>query len=65
MSTTTAKLESSIIRKSFSAFSRFAFMKVHGEKLGDQPYVDHLCHTISQLIDGKINRLLLIYRHSI
>jgi predicted phage terminase large subunit-like protein len=32
---------------------------VHGEKLGDQPYVDHLCYGISRLIDGKINRLLI------
>jgi len=31
----------------------------HGELLGDQAYVDHMCYVISQLIDGKIDRLLI------
>lgn len=59
MPATLPTLETSLIRTKFNAFSRYAFRKVHGDKLGDQPYVDHLCHTISRLIDGKINRLLI------
>jgi len=59
MPATHQTIETSLIRTKFSAFARYAFRKVHGEKLGDQPYVDHLCHTISRLIDGKINRLLI------
>jgi predicted phage terminase large subunit-like protein len=31
----------------------------HGTKLGDQPYVEHMCHEVSRLIDGKITRLLI------
>jgi hypothetical protein len=45
--------------RDFGAFVRHAFWMVHGEKLGDQPYVDHLCYGISRLIDGEINRLLI------
>ncbi len=27
--------------------------------MGNQPYVDHMCHVISRLIDGEINRILI------
>lgn len=59
MPATAPTIETSLIRTKFSAFARYAFRKVHGEKLGEQPYVDHLCHTISRLIDGEITRLLI------
>jgi predicted phage terminase large subunit-like protein len=59
MASTPRSVEANLIRSDFGAFVRHAFRMVHGEKLGDQPYVDHLCHAISRLIDGKINRLLI------
>jgi len=52
-------VEANLIRSDFGAFVRHAFRMVHGEKLGTQPYVDHLCHMITQLIDGEIDRLLI------
>jgi predicted phage terminase large subunit-like protein len=52
-------VEANLIRSQFNAFVRHAFRMNHGELLGDQPYVDHMCYVISQLIDGKINRLLI------
>lgn len=52
-------VEANLVRSQFDAFVRQAFRKAHGERLGDQPYVGHLCHMISQLIDGEINRLLI------
>jgi predicted phage terminase large subunit-like protein len=48
-----------LIRSQFNPFVRHAFRMKHGEVLGNQPYVDHMCYVISQLIDGKINRLLI------
>src|SRR6202790_3880998 len=48
-----------LIRSQFNPFVRHAFRMKHGEILGNQPYVDHMCYVISQLIDGKINRLLI------
>jgi hypothetical protein len=52
-------IEAVLIRSQFKAFVRHAFRMYHGELLGDQPYVDYMCYVISQLIDGKINRLLI------
>jgi predicted phage terminase large subunit-like protein len=52
-------VEANLIRGDFGAFVRSAFRMVHGQKLGDQPYVDHLCHMISRLINGEFNRLLI------
>jgi predicted phage terminase large subunit-like protein len=59
MATAPRSVEANLIRSDFGAFVRHAFRMVHGEKLGDQPYVDHLCYVISRLIDGEINRLLI------
>jgi hypothetical protein len=59
MATVPRSVKANLIRSDFSAFVRHAFRMVHGEKLGDQPYVDHLCYGISRLIDGEINRLLI------
>lgn len=52
-------LQISLIRASFGTFVSYAFKMRHGEPLGDQPYVQHMCHVISQMIDGKIRRLLI------
>ena len=52
-------IDANLIRSDFGAFVRYAFKMVHGEHLGDQPYVDHMCHMISRLINGEINRLLI------
>ncbi|SHG55811.1 phage terminase large subunit [Bradyrhizobium erythrophlei] len=59
MATAPRSVEANLIRSDFGAFVRHAFRMVHGERLGDQPYVDHLCYVISRLIDGEINRLLI------
>jgi hypothetical protein len=53
------QIHAAIIRDRFEAFVPYAFWKVHGEPLGAQPYVQHLCHGISQFIDGKTTRLLI------
>jgi predicted phage terminase large subunit-like protein len=52
-------LEANLIRSNFGAFVRYAFKKRHGVPLGDQPYVDHMCYVISQMIDGTTRRLLI------
>ena len=52
-------VEAALMRSQFNPFVRHAFRMTHGVILGDQPYVDHMCYVISQLIDGKINRLLI------
>jgi predicted phage terminase large subunit-like protein len=59
MATIPTSVAANVIRSSFGAFVSYAFLMIHGEKLGHQPYVDHLCYAISRLIDGKINRLLI------
>jgi predicted phage terminase large subunit-like protein len=59
MATVPRSIEANLIRSDFGAFVRHAFRMVHGEKLGNQPYVDHLCYVISRLIEGAINRLLI------
>src|SRR4051812_18481281 len=59
MTTSPRSVEASLIRSEFGAFVRHAFRVIHGEKLGDQPYIDHLCYMISRLIDGEIKRLLI------
>jgi predicted phage terminase large subunit-like protein len=59
MATVPRSVKANLIRSDFSAFVRHAFRMVHGEKLGNQPYVDHLCYVISRLIEGAINRLLI------
>jgi predicted phage terminase large subunit-like protein len=52
-------IETTLIREQFGAFVRYAFRKTHGEPLGDQPYIDHICHVISGVIKGKTPRLLI------
>lgn len=52
-------VEANLIRSNYSAFVRYAFRKLHGEKLGEQPYVEHLCHIITGFIDEDIHRLLI------
>jgi predicted phage terminase large subunit-like protein len=52
-------LNTSLIRSNFGSFVRYAFKATHGEALGNQPYIDHMCHVISQMIDGKTRRLLV------
>jgi hypothetical protein len=59
MATIPRSVGPNLIRSAFGPFVHYAFRMVHGEKLGDQPYVDHLCYGISRLIDGEINRLLI------
>jgi predicted phage terminase large subunit-like protein len=55
----TRSVEAALIRSHFNLFVRYAFRMYHGEPLGNQPYVDYMCHHISRLIDGKIDRLLV------
>jgi predicted phage terminase large subunit-like protein len=52
-------IESTLIRQQFSAFVRYAFRKTHGKSLGDQPYIEHMCYVISEVIKGKTPRLLI------
>jgi predicted phage terminase large subunit-like protein len=59
MATPPSSIEANLIRSDFGAFVRHAFRMVHGEKLGNQPYLDHMCYMISQLIMGLITRLLI------
>jgi hypothetical protein len=59
MATVPRSIKANLIRSRFSSFVRYAFRMVHGENLGHQPYVEHLCHVISRLIEGDINRLLI------
>ena len=59
MTTELAAVKSSLIRSNFGLFVRNAFHATHGEPLGEQPYVDHMCHVISQMIEGKKRRLLI------
>jgi hypothetical protein len=59
MATVPRSVKANLIRSNFGSFVRHAFRMVHGEKLGNQPYVDHLCYVISLLIEGAINRLLI------
>lgn len=59
MTAASRSIDANLIRSQFGSFVRKAFRKAHGEPLGKQPYVDHLCHVISQLIDGDMNRLLI------
>ena len=59
MAKETQMLHAAIIRDRFEAFVPHAFWKVHGERLGAQPYVQHLCHEISKFIEGKTTRLLI------
>jgi len=59
MSRSQKALEANLIASHFNIFIRHAFRMVHGKKLGDQPYVEHMCHVISRLIEGKNTRLLI------
>src|SRR4051794_11960861 len=59
MATTTQSVEANLIRSDFGAFVPYAFRMVHGEILGNQPYVDAMIYVISGLIDRKIRRLLI------
>lgn len=59
MSRSQRALEANLIASHYNVFVRHAFRMVHGKKLGDQPYVEHLCHVISGLIEGKNKRLLI------
>jgi predicted phage terminase large subunit-like protein len=52
-------VENKLVAENFNLFVRHAFRIEHGTKLGDQPYVEHMCHMISQLLDGDITRLLI------
>src|SRR5437868_4329786 len=52
-------VEMAIIRRSFAPFVRYAFRETHGEALGDEPYIPHMCYVISGLIDRKTRRLLI------
>jgi predicted phage terminase large subunit-like protein len=49
-----------IIKKDFRSFVRKAFQFQHnGESLGQQSYIDYLCHELERLIDGEIRKLLI------
>ncbi|UEM15455.1 hypothetical protein J4G43_015355 [Bradyrhizobium barranii subsp. barranii] len=48
-----------LARSQFRRFVPYAFKKVHDKKLGDQPYVMHMCHVIEELISGYEKRLLI------
>jgi predicted phage terminase large subunit-like protein len=52
-------LEANLVASHFNIFVHHAFRMVHGKKLGNQPYIEHMCHMISGLIEGKITRLLI------
>src|ERR1700761_2211180 len=59
MITDPVAFKTSVIRSDFGMFVRHAFHAMHGEALGDQNYVAHMCHVISQMIDGKKLRMLI------
>jgi predicted phage terminase large subunit-like protein len=59
MSRSQQAFEANLIVSRFNAFVRHAFRMWHGKKLGNQPYVEHMCHEISRLITGKNTRLLI------
>ena len=48
-----------LVRVSFEAFVKKAFQHQRNEKLGNQPYIAHICFVISRFIEGDINRLLI------
>ncbi len=49
-----------ILQKDFASFHRKAFQTLNaGKKLGDQPYLQHLCFTVDQLARGKLKRLVV------
>jgi predicted phage terminase large subunit-like protein len=52
-------VRATLLRFDFSTFVSYAFKRVHGEKLGTQPYVQHVCHVISGLITRRTKRLLI------
>jgi predicted phage terminase large subunit-like protein len=59
MSVSQEALEANLIALHFNIFVRHAFRMMHGKTLGDQPYVEHMCHMIFRLIEGDISRLLI------
>jgi hypothetical protein len=59
MSRSQEALEATLIASHFNVLVRHAFRMVHGNKLGDQPYIEHMCYVISQLIEGMNTRLLI------
>lgn len=59
MAPSTLSISAAIIRNDFTAFVWHAFKAVHGEALGDQPYLKHLCYEISKFIEGDTKRLLI------
>ena len=52
-------IERSLLTSSFDLFVRHAFRAQHGESLGNQPYVQHMCHVVSRFIEEYIWRLLV------
>jgi predicted phage terminase large subunit-like protein len=49
-----------LIRTDFASFVRKAFRFIHdGNKLGNQPYVDHICFELEKVIIGETPRLLI------
>jgi predicted phage terminase large subunit-like protein len=47
------------IAHSFSSFVRKAFYYDHGNKPGNEAYIDLLCHELEQLAKGKTKRLVI------
>src|SRR5690242_11846846 len=47
------------IAKCFASFVRKAFYYDHSQKLGDERYLDLLCHELERLAKGKTKRLVI------
>src|ERR1700684_3684080 len=49
-----------LIRADYGSFVRRVFRYMHdGETLGEEPYIDYLCHELYMVADGKTNRLVI------
>lgn len=49
-----------LIRRDFRSFVGWAYRYTHdGKKLGNEPYIDYLCHKLERVADGDTRRLVI------
>jgi len=48
-----------IVHDHFECSLRLAFRELTGERLGDERYLEHLCHEVELFARGKVRRLLI------
>jgi hypothetical protein len=49
-----------LIRRDFRSFVGWAYRYTHdGKKLGNEPYIDYLCHKLERVADGETRRLVI------